>query len=345
MAENDEFAANRAHLGGKTRSQKLTPDQRREIARKAANERWQKSKADNEIGGQNLPGSRNQNTKQDASLPKARWSGDLTIGSSRIPCYVLDDGRRVINGAAATMVLTEDSGPLEQYVMVENLIRPSLKDRMIKIYIDGLDTANTTTEGILAASLIDYCDGYVNALANKVVIADRQRKTALRAASVLVACAHCGLPSMIDQATRYRDAVQNYLQSIFGSELKKWEKSFPEELWTQFARLTNWKGSSHSRPQYWGQVVMDLIYEHLDPDVAQWLNENTPEPRRNKSYDQWLNDQFGLKKLVEHIWKVIGVASTCQKMDELYTKMKELHGAKVSFQFEVRLVAPKGTKR
>lgn len=66
-----------------------------------------------------------------------------------------------------------------------------------------------------------------------------------------------------------------------------------------------------------GELVMELIYEQLDPDVARWLKENAPAPRHGQNYHQWLSGQFGLKKLVEVIWMVIGMAKGCQNMIEL----------------------------
>jgi hypothetical protein len=45
-----------------------------------------------------------------------------------------------------------------------------------------------------------------------------------------------------------------------------------------------------------------------------------------------------LKRLVEHIWKVIGVASTCKTMPELRRKMQELYGKAPGFHFELKLV-------
>ena len=86
---------------------------------------------------------------------------------------------------------------------------------------------------------------------------------------------------------------------------------------------------------------MELIYEYLDPDVAQWLRDNAPKPMHGKNYFLWLSEQYGLKKLVEHIWKVIGVASACCDMDELRNKMQEIYGKKPGFQFQLKLVAPK----
>jgi hypothetical protein len=56
------------------------------------------------------------------------------------------------------------------------------------------------------------------------------------------------------------------------------------------------------------------------------LRENAPAPSKGKNYHQWLTSQYGLRKLVEHLWKLIGIAKTCQSMPELKEKMAELHG-------------------
>lgn len=46
----------------------------------------------------------------------------------------------------------------------------------------------------------------------------------------------------------------------------------------------------------------------------------------------------GLKKLIEHIWKVIGIASTCEDMKDLKRKMEELYGKRPGFQYSLKLV-------
>jgi len=125
---------------------------------------------------------------------------------------------------------------------------------------------------------------------------------------------------------------------FLAEEMRKWEKTFPDELWVQFGRLTNWKGTLHSRPKYWGNLVMELIYEYLDADVAQWLRVNAPKPLKGQNYHLWMTEQYGLKKLIEHIWKVIGIASTCKNLDELRQKMYELYGKKLPFNFALKIV-------
>ena len=50
----DDFAANRASMGGNSRKEKLSPEKRKEIARKAAKDRWakEKAKASTKVAGQ-----------------------------------------------------------------------------------------------------------------------------------------------------------------------------------------------------------------------------------------------------------------------------------------------------
>jgi hypothetical protein len=330
--------------------EKLTPEERKLLARKAAKQRWEKSKdAGIELAGQN-PGYEPIILEKTQTLPVARWPGILTIGASEIPCYVLDDGRRVITRTAATAVLSDDKGggQLEKYVMVENLrgfVPAGFKDQMIDFFIPGVSVPNSTTKGISAENFVEICQAYVAAFQADALTTERQKEIAIKSAMFLAACAKLGLIAMIDEATGYQyeragDALQIKLKLFLAEEMRKWDKTFPDDLWIQFGRLTNWTGSIHSRPKYWGNLVMELIYEYLDADVAQWLRENAPKPLKGQNYHQWMSEQYGLKRLIEHIWKVIGLASGCEDMKELKNKMQEIYGKAPGFQYALKLIPP-----
>src|SRR5262245_34382099 len=59
--------------GGVARAERLSPEERSAIARKAAAERWS------------------------GSYPKASHAGILRIDSAELPCYVLEGGERVLS--------------------------------------------------------------------------------------------------------------------------------------------------------------------------------------------------------------------------------------------------------
>lgn len=268
-----------------------------------------------------------------ARIPIAFWPGVLPIGDEGLPVYVLDDGRRVISRTGATTSLTgKAGGDLESYIRVAAL-RPylpvDLEDQMIEFVLEGV--RHKTVRGITAETFLEICRAYVTAAQNRSLQTDRQRAIAAQAAMFLAAVAKVGLIALIDEATGYQyaraeDALQIKLKVFLEDEMRKWEKTFPDQLWAEFGRLTGWSGSVNQRPKYWGKLVMELVYDYLDKDVADWLRENAPEPRHGQNYHQWLTGQYGLKRLTEHLWMLIGMAAACHNMAELKLKMAERFG-------------------
>jgi len=347
----------RASKGGAARMSKLSRAERQELASQAAKQRWKnhKNQQDTKYASIVLPRADQDDGPE---LPVAKYPGILNIVGAEVPVYVLSDGQRVIARMAATEVLSgvKRGADLESYIgagSLKNFINSeAILARLVSFRLPDVEMLNQHSRGLPSDLFIEICQGYVAAFqasndpSSGVTLTDRQREIAIRASMFLAACAKVGLDALIDEATGYQyvrpmDALELKLRLYLADEMRKWEKTFPDELWEQFGRLTKWKGKIHQRPKYWGKLVMELIYEYLDPDVAQWLRDNAPKPMHGKNYFQWLSAQYGLKKLVEHIWKVVGIASACSDMDELKNKMQELYGKKAGFQFQLKLVAAK----
>lgn len=284
----------------------------------------------------------------DQSIPEAKWAGEVRIGDAMLPVYVLNDGRRVVSRTGATSLLTDGKGGgnLESYIGADSLkpfMPHDFDDQLIEFRLAGV--VNKTVRGMAAETFLDICRAYARARDSSASnLTGRQLAIAIQANMVLVASAKVGLIALIDEATGYqyereRDALQVKLKLYLEEEMRKWERTFPEELWKEFGRLTRWKGQAHQRPKYWGKLVMELVYGYLDPDVAKWLKENAPKPQKGQNYHQWLSSQYGLKKLVEHLWMLIGMASACETMEELRTRMAERFG-RTEVQFRLFLPPP-----
>jgi hypothetical protein len=268
------------------------------------------------------------------------------LGDEPVSCYVLDDGRRVISRTGATDVLTgkKGGGNLESYLGVDALagyVPANIEEHWIDF--DLPEVTNKRVRGMSAETFLDLCTAYVRARDDDRLATPRQLEIARKAGMVLAASAKVGLIALIDEATGYQyeraqDALRVKLRLFLEDEMRQWEKTFPDELWEQFARLTNWSSVTH-RPKYWGKLVMELIYGYLDPDVSDWLRQNAPTPRHGQNYHQWLSSQYGLKKLIEHLWKVIGMAQACDSMPELRQRMAETYGRE-PFQFTLFLEPP-----
>lgn len=267
-------------------------------------------------------------------VPEARWPGMLMVADDELPCYVLEDGRRVITRTGALNFLTngKGGGNLESYLgirVLEPFLPSDLEDQFIDITIPQV--VNKKVQAMSASAFIDICRAYARARDTGALTSDSQIAIAIRASMLLAAFAKTGIEAAIDEATGYQyerasDALQTKLRLFLEEEMRQWEKTFPDELWIQFGRLTRWRGPIHERPKYWGKLVMELVYEYLDPDVAEWLKDHAPEPRGGRNYHQWLSGQYGLRRLIEHIWMLIGLASACQDMAELRQRMAEKFG-------------------
>lgn len=265
--------------------------------------------------------------------PFAKYVGTLELGNKSVDCYVLDDERRVISMRATVKAISGDeNGKLVDYIGVKSLENyldsRKISEEIIEFNVPGIPNL---AKGISAESFLDICSAYVAALSGGAKLTQKQTSTAVNCSILLSACAKTGLIALIDEATGYQyvrdsDALQVKIRAFISDELREWEKTFPDELWEEFGRLTNWKGSLHERPKYWGKLVLELIYDAMDPDVAKYLKENKPKPKHGMNYHQWLSEDLGVRALTMHINQVIGVAKTCNTMDELRHRIALYYG-------------------
>ncbi len=256
--------------------------------------------------------------------PFAKHRGVIELGGTPVDVYVLDTGDRVLSQRSAVKAITgQDSGNLGEYLSIQglkgfvdsDLVLGETKD----FFIPGTQLRG---RGITADQFEAILTGYVQALGAGALKTDRQREIATVCAILSTAFLRVGIIAQIDEATGYQyeraqDALQVKLRAFIAEELREWEKTFPDELWEQFGRLTKWKGSLHKRPKWWGHLVMDLVYNALDPEIAKYLKENKPKPYHGSNYHSWFTQDVGLKALIPHIYKVIGIATQCRDIREL----------------------------
>ncbi|MFG6563577.1 P63C domain-containing protein [Sulfitobacter sp. 1A13421] len=267
----------------------------------------------------------------DPSLPVAQWRGQLDLGGAEIDCYVLPDGTRLLASSSAAMAISEvDRANLKDYAGQKALnpyidIERVLKETR-KFSIPG---TQWPASGITTEHFELICRGYVQALYEGAPLTERQREIAIRCAVLTAGLTRTGLDALVDEATGYQykreeDALQVKLRAFIAEELRAWEKTFPDELWEEFGRLTDWKGSLHNRPKYWGKLVIELIYDTLDPDVAKYLRENRPAP--GVRWHQNLTENYGVRQLVSRCYEVVGLAKSCKTMPELRKKVAHHYG-------------------
>jgi len=120
----------------------------------------------------------------------------LNIVGLEVPCYVLDDGQKIIGRTSATELLTgiKGGGALEKYIAVKALEPFINKDLVLERFVpfrllevEGLEKA---VKGLPADLMIEVCQGFVAALQTSFDPASAYPKLTDRQIQI------CGSPSL-----------------------------------------------------------------------------------------------------------------------------------------------------
>jgi hypothetical protein len=298
--------------GGIARAKALTKTERSEIAKKAAEARW------------------------GSNAPKATHRGELKIGDKIIPCYVLEDGTRILArdgflkaigrvGKPKSRRGDEEVFDLPIFLRAENL-KPFITEDLIqssktlpfqppppstgKTETGDKSENEAKTERILfghkAELLPQVCEVFLDA--REAGVLHKNQIHIAEACKILYrGFATVGIIALVDEATgfqydRARHALAEILENFISKELIKWVKTFPDEFYHHIFRLKGWKPSEIAtrRPKIFGKITNDLVYERLTANVLKHLEELNPKNekgRRKNKHFQRLTEDIGHPEL------------------------------------------------
>ncbi len=265
-------------------------------------------------------------------LPKATHQGELNINGLSISCAVLEDGTRVISERSISNAIgVKGSGAYWQKRRQGNSVKPSYiyakfldpyisEELAIKLSQSRPYKAKYGSDalGLEATILPEICDVWLQA-SQKGGIPKSKEKVADRAYTLLKGFATVGIISLVDEATGYQDVrVKNALQEILDQylrkEAKKYEVTFPVELYKEWFRLNKWDWRPESvqkRPKIIGRWTNDYIYERIAPGLLSDLKKKNPKNEkgvRKYKHFQFLTDEVGEPRLREFFGGLIALA-------------------------------------
>ena len=310
--------------GGRARAAKLTKQERSEIARKAAEARWGVGRTPKAIYGS--PDS------------------PLRIADIEIPCYVLDDGRRVLSqvGMQTGVGFSRSggkSGSRRLAGFVTTLERKGLDTKGLAARIAEPISfvpphGGIRVVGYEATILAELCDAIL--AARKETILLKQQEHIADQAEVLVrGFARVGIIALVDEATGYqdaraRDALAKILEEFIAKELRKWISTFPAEFYKQLFRLRRWAYDPQNvkRPQLVGKLTNQIVYERLAPGILEELRQRNPvdeKGRRKHKHFQYLTEDTGNPKLREHLASVVSLMKISETWEEFRRHLDKAH--------------------
>jgi hypothetical protein len=321
MSDNESLFG-RQSKGGVARAKALSSENRREIAKKAAQARWAK-------------------LDDPTNIPKASHQGILQIGDIEIEVYRLDDGRRLIAKSAMAKALTlkSEGGNAFLRTVTRKGVRSAIDDNLwAKIekpitfrYIDtDPSSIGGTADGYEATTLIEVCDALVQARNDKL-LAPSQSFLAVQAEIIIRSAAKIGIVALVDAATGYIEDVHrheylNLWREFVSAEFRQWEKEFPDlfaDMIYKLYKLKRKDPKSFKHPQFFGWFTRKYIYHPLansNGAILELLDEQNPVVyggggRRFKLH-QFLAEQVGMPALRQHLWQVIGIGNAARDKND-----------------------------
>lgn len=293
---------------GKARMKALTPAQRRENARVAAEARWS------------------------ADLPMADFEGTFNIGPVELSAAVLRDETRIITQATFLRALGRSRSPKAGTGVLSTVdeLPFFLKADALKPFITN-DLVTSTKPifyrtrkggkgvGYDARSLKQVAEVYLqfrDANLRSTGKVPSRYEGMIKAADMLIrALAEVGIVALVDEATgfqevRKRHALQEILDAFLLKELAAWAKRFPDDFYKEIYRLRGWewRGRKFNPPQAVAGYTNDLVYDRLAPGIREELEKRMPRDdagRKKGRLHQLLTDDIGHPALAQHLHAVI----------------------------------------
>ena len=254
-------------------------------------------------------------------MKKATHQGILPIGNVKIPCFVLDDGTRVISGRGMTTAIgMKGRGQGVIRISTHKTLKPFINNELevaIKnpITFIGIGSRKKNpTAGYEATILHDLCQAVLQARDADALKTEQEKRYAHYCEILIRAFAKVGIVALVDEATGYqeerdRNELHKILEAYIAKELLPWAKRFPDEFYKQLFRLRGWKYSpiSVKRPRYVGTLTNELVYEKLPPGVLDELRRKNPTIKpgyRKHRHHQFLTEDIGNPHLERHIASV-----------------------------------------
>ena len=316
--------------GGKARSAALSSEERSAIAKEAAIKRWSEPVRQAAFGTPDKP---------------------IRIADIEVPCYVLDDGQRVIatSGMLDTLNIARGGAMkggmsrLELFVSGK-LIKPFISNELLARVQNPIKfkIGPNVAYGYGSDTLIDIAESVIRA-DNAGELQKQQSGIAHQCRVITSSLTRIGLIALIDEATGYqtkrdKDELQQILTVYLLPEHLPWLQTIPEEFTNEIYRVYGWKRQPNNRgPRYAGKLIRQLIYEKLPKPVLPALDEINPSNskyQRKHRHHQFLTDKQGLDHFRSQIITVMTLLRISKNKAEFSKNLEAYFGPQISFDFE-----------
>jgi hypothetical protein len=312
----DEDVTGRAK-GGIARAEALTPEERHDIAKRAATARW---------------GYR--------ASHKGSFKEHFGID---VDCYVLDDDNATAvisqSGMGQVLGLAQRGNAFPRFMASKAMLEVASADLREKIEnpikfqwgTGGADQPPATIHGYDAGVLIDVCKAVARAN-SQGLLAKNQEAVAAQASIVMAASAKSGIKDLIYALAGYHPTVEQVIRAFklyVREEAREYEKEFPTELYREWYRLYQLPEPERNKPWKFKHLTVNQVYWPLAKSRGRVLElarvRRASSAERHAKLHQFLSE-VGVKALRQHLGQLLGIAQVSADQAEYERHVRKVFG-------------------
>ncbi|MGA4423519.1 P63C domain-containing protein [Ralstonia pseudosolanacearum] len=145
--------------------------------------------------------------------------------------------------------------------------------------------------------------------------------------------ARVGIIALVDEVTGYqrdraKDALARILEAFVAKELQPYVRAFPADYYEELFRLRGLKYPPENprfRPQYFGTLTNDIVYERLAPGLLEELKRQAAKDEKKAHLHRRLTQEVGHPKLREHLASVVTAMKLSRNYGDFIANLNRLH--------------------
>ena len=257
----------------------------------------------------------------------------LVINDIEIPCYVLEDGNRVITQSGLLKALGLSKGGVtdEKYKefgggarlmsLLDQITSKPLQTNNIRGVLKNpvIFTYQKTKHYGYEALILQEITRTISKAYLKGLLSKRQEKIGISAEILDDAFSKIGIIALIDEVTGYQKVrgkqdLQKFLDKFLLQEHAKYVPTFGDDFFETIYKMKGWDWNIVNKgqnPSVMGHYINNFVYARVAPQVLHELKKLNPtlfgKGRRQFKHTQFIDKDFGHPKIKEHISAIVAL--------------------------------------
>ena len=282
-----------------------------------------------------------------------KYEGTLNLGENKLPCYVLEDGTRVLSGRKMQEILKVVDGnisgtKLPQFLS-NSILKPFIFSNKDAAHFDPIICfkGKQRINGYEATVLTDICEAILRARRSGVKMTERQQIVANQCEILLSSFAKIGIIALIDEATGYQNEREHFelkkiLSAYISEEILKWQLTFTDDFYREVYRLWGLPFIPKyikNKPSFIGKLTTKYIYDLLPDGVVDKIKEKTGKTDKGNWKYKWhqsLTPEIGrehLKKQIIEVTTLMSISKSKSEFNELFERKYNAKPIQLELEF------------